>query len=377
MDDQELRAVMFLPGSSNELFSSGATGSSQLDGVLELAQLAEASVLHDELAIAGEPVAQLGDVGEVLNREATTFKYLNLIGEGDHYPLNILPYYAASGTVDVSNEYKRLRKVGAPDSVLKVAGNKANEHQAWSYMMLADALNASYYPEREFGIEAIKTFPDVVHLSPHDPYGNFKDELRERMARSLHSDGQVSTTPSFFVEALRNAETFEGFIASVRQLHDSAAARHYRELVRTIRFSDPTSAIWRSASTALDKEAKAAFSNEGLPSRNSFRWIKPVVALTSLSLAYLFPPIAGALALPGIVVPTAIDEIDRYIRNRQNIFELYKETDSSDLFAELKRIFPHIKVAREHLTFFMSQKHFGWGKQLDELMYRTRKRGQS
>lgn len=365
---------MFMPGHADHLaLTSPYVSADQLEGVLELLDFANALVLSDHIAIGGVPTVAIHDdsIGTLLRREAERYGHIELVGFGGgvhRIDFDLAPYHKALGVEEFTERLRELRnqRTSAADEQVDALSDSANERQAWSYMMLADKTNADYVAERRFGIPALKTYPNVVkRASPHS-YGDFVDDLSKRMSQSASAESVATEVPSFLLEAMRNSESLQGMLGCLRDIWDSAAARHYRDLIRTVRTSAPGSPEWRDAAATLKQEATAAFGNEGMPSRAGLRWAKPTIGLTGIALGTLFTEFKIVSSVLGVALPFAIDEMDKYIRNRSNIFELYKQSLGTDLYQELKRLFPHIAFQREHLAFFLEKRHFGWDRNLED-----------
>jgi hypothetical protein len=136
-------------------------------------------------------------------------------------------------------------------------------------------------------------------------------------------------------------------------LRYSAAARHYRELVRTVVDEGRPDEERQKALRELEAQQNLAFTKEGMGTRIP-RVFKLSVALSSFAVGYFFPPAAAAPILLELA-----EGIDTWVRNRNNIFEYYAAASYDDLYAELKRLFPHIRFQPDHLAHFLQHRHFG------------------
>jgi hypothetical protein len=187
----------------------------------------------------------------------------------------------------------------------------------------------------------------------------FAKRLKEQLSLIHARDSAIRTLiPSFLFEALKSSETPGGLGPALRDLRYSAAARHYREMVRVMTNEEEPEEQRQSAYRDLDAQVSTAFSKEGLKPRIP-RMFKLTVALSSFAVSLLFP-----LAAVAPLLVEAGEELDRWIRLRNNIFEHYPVASYENLHKELKRLFPSIGFQAQHLAHFLQHRDFGWPDEL-------------
>jgi hypothetical protein len=384
-----LRAVQFVAGKSSGLFF-GRSPYSQLDAVAEVLDFANSYVLNDTIAVSGLSF-RLSNNGfaEFVAREAESSDSVEMIGNGSKYTFDITPFDECLGIPDYENrlnnldrsrdEYARTLKSPHDPTALEEEmirnieakydqlADEARVLQQRSYILLADRLRATYVPERLYGKKALESYttslPQVVHST--------EEEFRKRLASELESlaspnDLEVHV-PSFFVEALRQSETMDGIWRALRDLRYSKAAETYRSLARIVVDDSRSLNERRNARQELKGRADAVFTGDSLKSRIP-RSVKFVVGMSSALVGVLIPATAIFAASAPVMIE-ALDGVDQWFRKRANMFEIYKQIEETDLFAELKRLFPTISFGPDHLAYFLKERNFGWPKVLDQDLY--------
>jgi hypothetical protein len=373
----DLRSVVFLAGSYEALLGRG-DGYRQLDGVLELLEFANSYVLSDRIAIGGAPPAGIGEISRFIATLAKDTDAIEFIGESPRYHLNLLRYEDLPHMDPLSSRIKELdlldqnRDPGAGRELDEARREHRAERErcfdeinllvARAYILLADAHSAAYVPDRIFGVRALERYPEALNQSKQLQENEaFRSRLVEHL-RSRPNDISVETrVPSFLLDALHSARTWQGVFSALTDMRFSAAAQDYRDLVRRSESADLNER--REAQTELARNSRSAFEREGLPAGLN-RWIVPTVALSAAAIAYLFPPaapIAGVVA----AAPPVIDSIQAWLRDRKNLFEIYNRPMDYDLHDELARIFPTLAFRKENLQYFLSKRDFGWSEDLD------------
>jgi len=348
---------MFLAGNMDGLLASN-DGYRQLDGVLELLNFANSYVLSDRTAIGGAPVVGMGEISEFLSEQSKQSEAIELIAHGRVGSLDLSPF-EDHGRMDYL--VKRAKKYDPGTTEYKEAFEEANILEARAYILLADANDAAYIPERLFGVRALEGYSEVaehsVHLREHE---KFRQQLTERLKSSPDDISFVTRVPSFLVEALHAAHTWEGIFAALSDLRNCNSARYYRDLLRRSRSSDPKERY--EARDELTRASEASFKREGL-SGSLDRWVVPTVGLSAAAVAVLFPH-AAVFAGVATAIPPVFESIRRWHRNRENFFDFYTRSMGPDLYDELVRVFPGIKFWRENLWHFLSKRDFGWSEDL-------------
>jgi hypothetical protein len=348
---------MFLAGNMDDLLES-QDGYSQLDGVLELLNFANSYVLSDRTAIGGAPVVETGEISRFLSEQAQQSEAIELIAHGSMGSLDLSPFEDRTRMDDL---VKRAKESERSSAGYKQAFEEANILAARAYILLADANDAAYIPERLFGVRALEGYSEVAEHSAHlREHEKFRRQLTEKLNSSPDDISFVTRVPSFLVEALHEAQTWQGVFAALSDLRNSNAARYYRDLLRRSRSADPKERY--EARDELSRASEASFKREGLTGSLD-RWIVPTVGLSAAAVAVLFPHAAvfGGVAT---AIPPVFESIRRWHRNRHNLFEFYDRSMGPDLYDELMRVFPGIKFWRENLWHFLSKRDFGWSEDL-------------
>jgi hypothetical protein len=354
---------MFLGSNFDDLLFSYGSGFAQLDGVLELLNFANNYVLSDRVAIGGAPVLGVGEISRFLADLAEETEAIELIGHSPRYQFDLSPFEDRS-RMDILEErieeLARENKEYSPER--SQCFDEINELEARAYILLADAKGAAYIPDRLFGVKALESYSGALdqskHLLEHEA---FQRQLTEQLRSRPDDDSVTTLVPSFLLEASHNAQNWQGIFAALRDIRDSNAAQHYRDLVCRSQSEDPNER--RESRTELMRNSRAAFEREGL-SGSLNRWIVPTVGLSAAAIVFLFPtaaPIVGLVA----AVPPVIESLRGWRRNRNNLFEFYNRSVGDDLYDELLRIFPGIKFRRENLWHFLSKRDFGWSQDLN------------
>jgi hypothetical protein len=359
----ELRSVMFLGSNFDHLLYSSTSGFTQLDGVLELLNFANNYVLSDRVAIGGALIQGLGEISKFLAGLARETKDIEVIGHGPRYTFDQSPFEDRS-RMDFLDE--RITELSHENKSYsdeeRQCFDEINLLEARAYILLADAVAAAYVPDRLFGVRALESYSGTLDQSTYlQEHETFRRELIDQLRSGSGDDSIVTAVPSFLLEASRNAQNWQGMFAAMRDIRDSDAAQHYRDLVRRSRSDDPN--VRRESRVELVRNSRAAFEREGL-SGGLNRWIVPTVGLSAAAIGFLFPmaaPIFGLVA----AVPPVIESLHGWCRDRNNLFEFYNHPVDSDLYDELSRIFPSIKFHRENLSHFLSKRDFGWSENLN------------
>lgn len=377
---------MFCPGNYSELYQRRFPYD-QLDGVLELLDIADNYVLNDVVAIGGVTLHRSysggNDITDFLLSEAKRSTSVEVVS-GDQ----LGPYRKGLGVDALEERIREFDKntdeqvMLEKDSIEKSSMSRAfdkkrapmfeevNTLEAQAYMLFADSLHATYVPERLFGFRAIEKYPDILGKSPHFARTKFMEGVKEKLSIIHAGDSPTKVlTPSFLLEALRASETQAGIPSALRDLRHSSSAESYRKLTRTMIDDTKSEAKRQQAFQELQSQVTSALSNEKLEPRIP-RVFKLTVALTSFAVAFLFPP----AAIAPLLVESA-DALDVWLRNRNNIFEYYPLGSYGDLYVELKRLFPEIRFQAEHLAHFLQHRNFGWSDELDmiKFLYPTNK----
>lgn len=373
----DLRSVMFLAGACDGLLDN-SDGYQQLDGVLELLEFANSYVLSDRIAIGGAPPMGHGEISRFIADIAEHTDSIDFIGEGSGYQFDLIPYEDRPRMDSLSSHIKELdlvernrdRRIGREGDEAERQRYAERAHSfdelnllvARAYILLADAHSAAYVPDRIFGVKALERYPEVLNQSSQlRENETFRRQLVEQL-RSRPDDLSVETrVPSFLLDALHAASTWQGTFSALTDMRFSAAAQQYRDLVRRSDSPDPNER--REARTELARNSRSAFEREGL-SAGLNRWIVPTVGLSAAAVAYLFPP-AGPIAGLIAAASPVIDSIQSWRRDRKNLFEVYNRPIDYDLYDELVRIFPTIKFRKENLQHFLSKRDFGWSEDLN------------
>jgi hypothetical protein len=373
----DLRSVLFLAGACDGLLYN-SDGYWQLDGVLELLEFANSYVLSDHIAIGGAPPTGHGEISRFIASLAEHTDAIDFIGESSSYQFDLTPYEDRPRMDSLSKRIKELdlvernRDPGAGRegdeaerqlyAQRKDSFDELNLLVARAYILLADAHSAAYVPDRMFGVKALERYPEVLNQSTQlRENETFRRQLVEQL-RSRPDDLSVETrVPSFLLDALHAARTWQGAFAALTDMRFSAAAQQYRDLVRRSDSADLNER--REARIELTQNSRSAFEREGL-SAGLNRWIVPTVGLSAAAIAYIFPP-AGPIVGLIAAAPPIIDSIQAWRRDRKNLFEIYNRPIGYDLYDELVRIFPTIKFRRENLQHFLSKRDFGWSEDLN------------
>lgn len=330
----DLRSVIFLAGACDWLLQP-SDGYTQLDGVLELLEFANSYVLSDHIAIGGAPPAGNGEISRFIATLAKNTDAIEFIGEGPRYQFDLLRYEDRPHMDLLVSRIKELdlvernRDPGAGREWDEAERQRYAERErcfdelnllvARAYILLADAHSAAYVPDRIFGVRALERYPEALNQSAQlRENETFRNHLVEQL-RSRPDDISVETrVPSFLLNALHAGRTWQGVFSALADMRFSAAAQHYRDLVRRSESADLNER--REARIELTRNSRAAFRREGL-SADLNRWIIPTVGLSAAAVAYLFPPaspIAGLVA----AAPPVIDSIQAWLRDRKNLFEI-------------------------------------------------------
>lgn len=383
-----LTSVLFCPGKYTALYERHSPYD-QLDGVLELLDLADSYVLNDVLAIGG--VTRHGRAYASAGNEIRDF----LLAESKlNTSVEIVtghqldPYRKPLGIEKLEEEINSFDKLvdeqieceEDPHEQAELARDfgikrtamfeEINVREAQAYILLADSLNGTYVPERMFGNKALERYPDIIKHSPHFAQEQFLDGLRKRLSIIHAREGSKKVfTPSFLLEALRASQTQTGITSALRDLRYSSSAENYRSLTRMMIDESRPLDQREKAFRELEKQATSALSHDKLEPRIP-RVFKFTLALTAFAVSFLFPPAA--------VTPLLIqagEAIDAWVRNRNNIFQFYPLGSHEDLYVELKRLFPAVKFGSDHLAHFLQNRNFGWSDEFDmiKFLYPTEK----
>jgi hypothetical protein len=359
----ETRTVMFLAGQFEDL-ELGGSGYAQLDGVLELLDFAESYVLSDRIAIGGTTsILGKGPISDHLKRLAQETCAVEVIGHGSDYEWDLMPFQDRR---KMNALMARLDELGRSNQEHSAEGKRCFEElnllEARAYILMADALNAAYVPDRLFGVRALEQYSEITEGSEHlQNHEAFRNKLTEQLRVGPNDNSVVTQVPSFLLEALHEARTWEGIFAALSDIRNSTAARHYRNLMLRSRSEDIKER--REARNELARDSQSAFKKEGLP--GSFnRWIVPTIGLSAPAITFLFPKTAAVIGVALAVRPT-IEALRGWLRDRNNLFKFYDEALGSDLYDELVRVFPKVKFHRENLSHFLSKRDFGWSEELD------------
>jgi len=353
---------MFLAGAFDALTRSG-DGYRQLDGVLELLEFANSYVLSDRTAIGGAPVLGVGDISTFLGRQARETDAIEVIGHGPTYSWDLVPFQDRSRMDSLENRLDELDRVDQEEysAERQRSFEDLNILEAQAYILLADAKGAAYVPDRVFGVQALEHYSEGLdrsqHLREHDA---FRQQLTEQLRSRPNDISVITRVPSFLLEALHSARTWEGIFSALSDMRQSTAARHYRDLVRHSRSDDLKER--RESRLELTRASRSAFEKEGL-SGGLNRWIVPTIGLSAAAIAFLFPTAAPAAGMAA-AVPPVIESLRAWLRVRNNLFEFYNRPLGTDLYDELMRVFPKIRFRRENLEHFLSKKDFGWSEDL-------------
>jgi hypothetical protein len=353
---------MFLAGAFDALTRSG-DGYRQLDGVLELLEFANSYVLSDRTAIGGAPVLGIGDISTFLGRQARETDAIEVIGHGPTYSWDLVPFQDRSRMDSLENRLDELDCVDEEEDSAERQRSfeDLNILEAQAYILLADAKGAAYVPDRVFGVQALEHYSEGLdrsqHLREHDA---FRQQLTEQLRSRSNDISVITRVPSFLLEALHSARTWEGIFSALSDMRQSTAALHYRDLVRRSRSDDLNER--RESRLELNRASRFAFEKEGL-SGGLNRWIVPTIGLSAAAIAFLFPTAAPAAGMAA-AVPPVIESLRAWLRVRNNLFEFYNRPLGADLYDELMRVFPKIRFRRENLEHFLSKKDFGWSEDL-------------
>jgi hypothetical protein len=337
----------------------------QLDGIRELAEIADSYILNDTTYIGGLRQRDPAVVAEFFRSEVDAGSIL-LVTDDD-----INPFRTKLGILDADrrmweDERANLRAYQEMDDREQAEEFRAafrldyesrfeevNTREALAFLYFADQRSAAYIPERLFGFKAIARYREEL---PKLRWRNadFRMALQKRVGEWDHLPLTAHIAPSFLLEALRSAATPKGLFATLRQLRDSDAAVHYRKLTN----------VTLNGTVSLRERAEAAeelnhiFSGS-TPSPRITRKLKATVALSSAAVAFFFPAIAaGAAAAPALV--EAAEAIDEWLRRRTDIFHGYPKGSYDDLDVELRRVFGNIKFTSAQLAHFMETLTFDW-----------------
>jgi hypothetical protein len=373
----DLRSVMFLAGACDWLLHP-SDGYRQLDGVLELLEFANTYVLSDRIAIGGSPPMGHGEISGFIANLADQTDAIEFIGESPRYQFDLRHYEdrprmaSLSRRIDKLDLAERSREPNSGREGDEAKRRRSDERErcfdklnllvARAYILLADANSAAYVPDRIFGVRALEGYPEALSQSTQlREHETFRRQLVEQL-RSRPEEVSVETrVPSFLLDALHAASTWQGAFSALTDMRLSAAAQQYRDLVH--RSGSPDLNERREARIELTRNSRSAFEREGL-SGGSNRWIVPTVGLSAAAIAFLFPD-AGVIAGLVAAVPPVIGSIRDWQRERNNFFEFYNRPLDYDLYDELTRIFPKIKFRSENLQHFLSKRDFGWSENLN------------
>jgi len=378
MDEQNdqqnpLRAVMFMPGKYSSLFGSSKYRLfDQLDGVRELLDIADSYVLNDTTIVRGLRLHDDNDMRRFLLHETERSDSLEMINDEElrsfQQHLGVYELDSQIRQFDESRDHQlsqiedhreRSDKIRDFDVERSSLFDEINDREAQALILFTDNISASYIPERLFGDKALNSYPDLLSKSPHFMTENFAKRLKERLSLIHARDSAIRTLiPSFLFEALKSSETAGGIGSALRDLRYSAAARHYREMVRLMTNEEESEEKRNDAYDDLDAQVNRYFSKEGLKPRIP-RMFKLTVALSAFAVSLLFP-----LAAVAPLLIEAGEEMDRWIRLRNNIFEHYPVASYENLHTELKRLFPNIGFQAPHLAHFLQHRDFGWSDEL-------------
>lgn len=374
-DDQQnpLQAVMFIPGNYSSLFNSSKYRLfDQLDGVRELLDIADSYVLNDTTIVRGLRLHDDNDMRRFLLHETERSDSVEMINDEElssfqqHLGVYELDSQIREFDKSCDHQLSQIEDYVVRSDLMRdfdlARGslfNEINDREAQALILFTDKIEASYIPERLFGDKALKSYPDLLNKSPHFMKEDFAKRLMEQLSLIHARDSAIKTMiPSFLFEALKSSETSGGIGSALRDLRYSAAARHYREMVRVMTNDEEPEEERQSAYSDLDAQVSTAFSKEGLKPRIP-RMFKLTVALSSFAVSLLFP-----LAAAAPLLIEAGEEIDRWIRLRNNIFEHYPVASYENLHTELKRLFPNIGFQPPHLAHFLQHRDFGWPDKL-------------
>jgi len=358
----EVRSVMFLAGAFDALTRSG-DGYRQLDGVLELLEFANSYVLSDRIAIGGASVLGMGDISTFVQRQARETDAIEVIGHGPKYSWDLVPFQDRSRMESLENRIDELDRVDRDEDSAERQRSfeDLNIMEAHAYILLADAKDAAYVPDRVFGVRALEQYSERLDRSQHlREHEAFRQQLTEQLQSNPNDTSVITRVPSFLLEALHAARTWEGMFSALSDIRHSTAARHYRDLVRRSRSEDLNER--RESRLELTRASRSAFEKEGL-SGGLNRWIVPTVGLSAAAIAFMFPTAGSAAGLVA-AVPPLIESLRAWVRVRNNLFEFYNRPLGADLHDELVRVFPKIRFRRENLEHFLAKKDFGWSEDL-------------
>jgi len=358
----EVRSVMFLAGAFDALTRSG-DGYRQLDGVLELLEFANSYVLSDRIAIGGASVLGMGDISTFVQRQARETDAIEVIGHGPKYSWDLVPFQDRSRMESLENRIDELDRVDRDEDSAERQRSfeDLNIMEAHAYILLADAKDAACVPDRVFGVRALEQYSERLDRSQHlREHEAFRQQLTEQLQSNPNDTSVITRVPSFLLEALHAARTWEGMFSALSDIRHSTAARHYRDLVRRSRSEDLNER--RESRLELTRASRSAFEKEGL-SGGLNRWIVPTVGLSAAAIAFMFPTAGSAAGLVA-AVPPLIESLRAWVRVRNNLFEFYNRPLGADLHDELVRVFPKIRFRRENLEHFLAKKDFGWSEDL-------------
>lgn len=353
---------MFLAGAFDALTRSG-DGYRQLDGVLELLEFANSYVLSDRIAIGGASVLGMGDISTFVQRQARETDAIEVIGHGPKYSWDLVPFQDRSRMESLENRIDELDRVDRDEDSAERQRSfeDLNIMEAHAYILLADAKDAAYVPDRVFGVRALEQYSERLDRSQHlREHEAFRQQLTEQLQSNPNDTSVITRVPSFLLEALHAARTWEGMFSALSDIRHSTAARHYRDLVRRSRSEDLNER--RESRLELTRASRSAFEKEGL-SGGLNRWIVPTVGLSAAAIAFMFPTAGSAAGLVA-AVPPLIESLRAWVRVRNNLFEFYNRPLGADLHDELVRVFPKIRFRRENLEHFLAKKDFGWSEDL-------------
>ena len=374
-----VRSVMFVPGNYEALYSRDSVYA-QLDGVLELLDIADNYVLNDTTVFGGVTLHSPVDdnhIREFLLREADSSDAVEIVTGDDlktlreHLGANDLGSQIEEFDRYAEQQIKQTEDIEAQSNLRRDFGlarrpmfEELNVLEAQAYILLADRMNASYIPERLFGYKAIEKYPNIIRKSPHFAKQEFIKKLKDRLS-VIHATEATTKTlvPSFLLEALRASQTSAGMCSALQDLRYSSSAVSYRELVRAMVDENKPEEERHKAFRELEAYLNSALAQEGLQARTP-RVFKLTIALSAFAVSYLFPPAAIAPLLIEIG-----EELDLWIRRRNNIFEHYPAASYAELYTELKRLFPSIRFKAEHLGHFLEHRNFGWSDELFSSLY--------
>ena len=358
----EMKSVMFLAGAFDALTRSG-DGYWQLDGVLELLEFANSYVLSDQTAIGGAPALGMGEISTFIRQQADETDAIEVIGHGPEYSWDLSPFQDRSRMDSLENRIDELDRLDLDEDSAERQRSfeDLNILEARAYILLADSKDAAYVPDRVFGVKALEHYSEGIDRSQHlREHQAFRQQLTEQMQSRPDDTSVVTRVPSFLLEALHAARTWEGVFSSLSDIRYSSAAIHYRDLVRLSRSDDLNER--RESRLELSRASRSAFEKEGLTGGLN-RWIVPTIGLSAAAIAFLFPTVGPAAGMVAAVSPV-IESMRAWLRVRNNLFEFYNRPLGTDLYEELVRVFPKIRFRRENLEHFLLKKDFGWSEDL-------------